>query len=74
VDPAEFALAFVKYAQAAEVPLPDLVDFLIVVTTFADNDPEEEAYLKAIAPEVSADIGKIQKKLARIAIEDTVDM
>jgi len=69
LDPGEFALAFINYAKALDVPVPELVDSMCVISTLGDNDEEEEEYLKAIAPEVSTEIGKIQAKLTKLALE-----
>jgi hypothetical protein len=63
LDRIEFAVAMANFAKALEVEIHDLIDFMCVVSTLADDDETEKAYLKSIAPELTKQIAAIQGNL-----------
>ena len=63
LDRIEFAVFLAKYAQAAEIDLHELIDFMVVASALKDNSNAEMAYIKRIGAEASDEIKAIEAKL-----------
>mmetsp|Transcript_16377 Transcript_16377/g.35580 ORF Transcript_16377/g.35580 Transcript_16377/m.35580 type:complete len:450 (+) Transcript_16377:31-1380(+) len=63
LDRVEFAVFLAKYAQAAEIDLHELIDFMVVASALKDNSEAEKAYIKRIGAEASEEIKAIEAKL-----------
>jgi Ca2+-binding EF-hand superfamily protein len=63
----EFALALTKFANELDADIQEFIDFLLVVSVLAENTDDEEAYIKAISPEATAEIQLVQN----LAYSDT---
>jgi len=69
LDPVEFAKALLAFSKAAEIDVHEVIDFMVVTSVMEENSPEEEAYIKAISKQATADIKEIEDMLEQHGIE-----
>ena len=63
LDRIEYAVFLAKYAQAAEIDLRELIDFMCVTSALKDNSEAEKAYIESISAQASEEIKTIENKL-----------